>query len=228
VRLWCTMRAMRSTGLGRLLGRGATASGEPNAGTPPRSAGRALVGAGAWLLATGAAVTLSWWGVDSVMAGTAYDAPRAVPLVSGSDVPDDSTLPPLVPATERPESFPPSPHPTAGSSGGAARRTGGPSPSTTSRPKTAAGGPTPDGGRTQSSAPPAGTVRSYEVNGGHLALDIGATSASLVSATPDAGWQVQVWTQPTWIRVMFSRDSVSNSVFCTWNGHSPTVQLDTH
>ena len=34
----------------------------------------------AWSLATGAAVTLSWWGVHTVMSGTAYDRPRALPI----------------------------------------------------------------------------------------------------------------------------------------------------
>ena len=41
---------------------------------------RGLVHVLAWLLATGAAVTLSWWGVHTVMAGTAYDPPRALPI----------------------------------------------------------------------------------------------------------------------------------------------------
>jgi hypothetical protein len=225
--LWCTMRTMRTTGPVRLLRR-SSAAPEDHSLTPRRSAGRALVGAGAWLLATGAAVTLSWWGVDSVMAGTAYDAPRAVPLAAGAEAPDDSTLPPLVPATERPESPSPSPPTPAGPPARPTRTDAGPRPGTTAPPKGAGAGATPGGGRTGSPASPSGTVRSYEIDGGHLALDIGATSASLVSATPDAGWQVQVWTQPTWIRVMFSRGSVRNSVFCTWNGHSPTVQLDTH
>ncbi|MER6983805.1 hypothetical protein ABT317_44370, partial [Streptomyces carpinensis] len=34
---------------------------------------RGLVHVLAWSLATSAAVTLSWWGVHTVMAGTAYD-----------------------------------------------------------------------------------------------------------------------------------------------------------
>ena len=45
---------------------------------------RGLVHALAWSLATGAAVTLSWWGVRTVMAGTAYDPPRAVPIAAGA------------------------------------------------------------------------------------------------------------------------------------------------
>ncbi|MBX4178485.1 hypothetical protein K3A88_28170, partial [Streptomyces geysiriensis] len=43
---------------------------------------RGLIHVIAWLLATGAAVTLSWWGVHTVMAGTAYDAPRALPITA--------------------------------------------------------------------------------------------------------------------------------------------------
>jgi len=41
---------------------------------------RGLVHTAAWLFATGAAVTLSWWGVHTVVAGTAYDRPRALPI----------------------------------------------------------------------------------------------------------------------------------------------------
>ena len=51
----------------------------------------------AWTLATGAAVTLSWWGVHTVMTGTAYDPPRAAPRHGGrrgraeADRPDAGT-----------------------------------------------------------------------------------------------------------------------------------------
>ncbi|MEU2878497.1 hypothetical protein ABZ651_19735, partial [Streptomyces sp. NPDC007070] len=43
---------------------------------------RGLVHVLAWSLATGAAATLSWWGVHTVMAGTAYDPPRALPITA--------------------------------------------------------------------------------------------------------------------------------------------------
>src|SRR5215218_8625431 len=64
-----------------------------------------LVHTFAWSLATDAAVTLSWWGVHTVMAGTAYDPPRAVPIAAGT--PAAPSPPPLVAATRRPESPPP-------------------------------------------------------------------------------------------------------------------------
>ncbi|MFD8027164.1 hypothetical protein ACFV3F_00075, partial [Streptomyces sp. NPDC059717] len=44
---------------------------------------KGLVHVLAWSVATGAAVTLSWWGVHTVMTGTAYDPPRALPITAG-------------------------------------------------------------------------------------------------------------------------------------------------
>lgn len=45
---------------------------------------RGLIHGIAWALSTGAAVTLSWWGVHTVMAGTAYDPPRALPIADAA------------------------------------------------------------------------------------------------------------------------------------------------
>src|SRR3954447_24142821 len=61
---------------------------------------RGLVHVLAWSLATGAAVTLSWWGVHTVMAGTAYDPPRALPIAAAHATPQESK--PLVSSTGRP------------------------------------------------------------------------------------------------------------------------------
>ncbi|MYS70221.1 hypothetical protein GTY88_07225, partial [Streptomyces sp. SID5926] len=88
---------------------------------------RGLVHVIAWLLATGAAVTLSWWGVHTVMAGTAYDAPRALPItaadasVRGGEGDDGESL---ASSTSRPSPAP-SVSPTPGSAS--------PTPSGTSR-----------------------------------------------------------------------------------------------
>ncbi|PBO31617.1 hypothetical protein CLM84_01480, partial [Streptomyces albidoflavus] len=41
---------------------------------------RGVLHALAWTAATGAAVTLSWFGVHTVLSGTVYDPPRALPL----------------------------------------------------------------------------------------------------------------------------------------------------
>jgi hypothetical protein len=59
---------------------------------------RGLLHICAWALTTAAAATLSWFGVHSVLRGTAYDPPRALPVTA--------------PAVGAPTSRPPSPTPT--------------------------------------------------------------------------------------------------------------------
>ncbi|WP_212909961.1 hypothetical protein [Streptomyces sp. TS71-3] len=177
---------------------------------------KGLVHGLAWSLATGAAVTLSWWGVHTVLAGTAYDPPRAVPITGGGMTPDATE--PLSSSTHRPR---PSPSPTP--------RTHSPQP-----PPPSHGTPP----KQKPSDPPSpsapqedtdeGVVRGYDTPGGRVVLDISRASASLVSATPDPGWSMQVWKEPDWIRVEFTRDSDEVSVFCTWNGHQPQVQIVTY
>lgn len=68
-------------------------------------------------------------------------------------------------------------------------------------------------------------MKSYTVTGGRVVFDLGESSASLVSATPDGNWQMQVWKQSEWIRVNFASGERTTSVYCTWNGHPPTVQV---
>ncbi|MFF4949666.1 hypothetical protein ACWC2K_10920 [Streptomyces chattanoogensis] len=175
---------------------------------------RGLVHALAWTLATGAAVTLSWFGVHTVLSGTAYDAPRALPLAdqaAASGARADAS--PRVSSTHRPK-------PSA-------------SPSDTSQPSTPS---SPGGTRSQypSPAPPANSsatdarIRSYATAGGRVVFDMGAQSAELVSATPNSGWEMQVWKQDGWIRVDFTGGASRTSVICTWNGHPPTVQSSDH
>ncbi|MER5306266.1 hypothetical protein ABT034_00465 [Streptomyces sp. NPDC002773] len=187
---------------------------------------RGLVHALAWSLATGAAVTLSWWGVHTVLSGTVYDPPRALPLPAGSaDEPDSAGSDPLTSSTHRP---------------------GTTEPSAPSAPATAK--PTPSGGRTTpatptatpsrsakptTEAPPAteppasdSNVKSYTVDGGRVAFDLGKDSAELVSAIPASGWQMQVWKQPSWIRVTFTADGRELSVFCVWHDTAPRVEIE--
>jgi hypothetical protein len=162
---------------------------------------RGLFHGGVWVVATVVAVTLSWYGVRSVLRGTAYDPPRTLPIAA-------ATRPPVISsATHSPR----------------------PSPTRSSRPPAAAAPKQPPGtARPATSAPAAtGDVRSYPLSGGEVVLALAADSASLVSATPAAGWKMQLWTsQPGWLRVTFTSASgtAASSVFCTWNGHPPTVQ----
>ncbi|MGW0120291.1 hypothetical protein [Streptomyces sp. NPDC003327] len=203
---------------------------------------RGLVHALAWSLATGAAVTLSWWGVHTVLSGTVYDPPRALPLPAGTGADagtdagtgtgaDGGTAgaggTPLTSSTHRPD--------TAGGSPPAAPATSRtPSAATPTAPtaapsRTATPSPGPElpaaGATTAAGDDPSG-VKSYSVDGGRVAFDLGETSAELVSATPASGWRMQVWKQPSWIRVTFTQDGRELSVFCVWHDTAPRVEID--
>ncbi|MEV6695753.1 hypothetical protein ACFWN5_07155 [Streptomyces sp. NPDC058430] len=173
---------------------------------------RGLVHTAAWLLATGAAVTLSWWGVHTVMAGTAYDPPRAVPIAAGA-------VDARASSTHRPESSSPPASPSHSASRKPSRSPGSatPSASRTPRPSTSAKPP--------ASPSASGTVKGYTTQGGRAVFDLGKDSATLVSATPAAGWSVQVWKDSTWIRVEFTSGTDKVSVFCTWHDHAPSVEV---
>ncbi|AZP18053.1 hypothetical protein EJC51_19320 [Streptomyces aquilus] len=164
---------------------------------------RGLVHVLAWSLATGAAVTLSWWGVHTVMAGTAYDPPRALPITVAEATTQDSK--PLASSTARPSASP--------SRSAASRK-----PSAT---------PTPP--KSPSPSPSAsGEVKSYDTEGGRAVFSLGKSSATLVSATPAAGWSMQVWKTETWIRVEFASGADRVSVFCTWHDSAPRVDVGTY
>ncbi|MCL6298625.1 hypothetical protein [Streptomyces kronopolitis] len=177
---------------------------------------RGLVHAVAWTLATGAAVTLSWFGVHTVLSGTAYDPPRALPL-SGAQ--PEAGASPRVSSTHRPKpSRSPVEHPSPTGS----------APSGPVSPSATGGSGTHPDASPQDSYPSSSDsrIKSYSTAGGRVVFDLGGRSAELVSATPASGWQMQVWKQDGWIRVDFAGSS-HTSVFCTWNGHPPTVQIST-
>ncbi|MEU6357023.1 hypothetical protein ABZ896_48295 [Streptomyces sp. NPDC047072] len=167
---------------------------------------RGLVHVLAWLLATGAAVTLSWWGVHTVMAGTAYDPPRALPITAA-----DATTQKAKPLASETPSRSPSPRPTPSK--------------TPARTPSAAPTPTP----TPTPAPTAsGQIKGYDTDGGRVVFDLGETSATLVSATPGTGWSMQVWKTESWIRVEFTAGTDRVSVFCTWHDGPPRVEIGTY
>lgn len=164
-----------------------------------------LVQLGAWTAATGAAVALSWLGVHAVLTDGILDQPVAVALppaasarTAGATDPPPATPSPAPPPTSAVPSAAPDPGPSAPArSTAAARRSSSPTPS---------------------------TVHSYPLPGGRVALDLQPTQAVLVSATPEPGWAMQVWHGDQWMRIDFSKDGRTSSVFVTWNGHPPDVQ----
>ncbi len=189
---------------------------------------RGLVHVIAWLLATGAAVTLSWWGVHTVMAGTAYDAPRALPITAADasvrdDEGDGEDGESLASSTRRPS---PSSPPSSGGSPS-------PTPSGTSRepgpaPSRTAPSTTPPEDRASPAPDTSGQVKSYDTDGGRAVFDLGTSSASLVSATPGTGWSMQVWKTESWIRVEFTSGADRVSVFCTWHDGPPRVEIGSY
>ncbi|WP_327677356.1 hypothetical protein [Kitasatospora sp. NBC_00458] len=179
-----------------------------------------LVQLGAWAAATGAAVALSWLGVHAVLTGAAFEQPTALPLPSPASA--DGARPSPTPSATRPQSATPpeSPAPTPTASATAPRPT---APVAPPAPTAAA----PSSHRPAPATTTTSSVRSYLVPGGKVALDLRTDNASLISATPDSGWKMQVWNGPQWLRVDFTKDDQANSVFVYWNGHPPVVDTVT-
>ncbi|MFF8955856.1 hypothetical protein [Streptomyces sp. NPDC014894] len=186
---------------------------------------RGLVHAMAWSLATGAAVTLTWWGVHTVMSGTAYDRPLAVEIDTEPETKEPTKE--QGSSTKRPPSptSKPSAQPPVSSPGPSSQAVPEPS-ATASKSASVAGEKTPMASGSPQTAKSAGTVKSYTVDGGRVVFDLGEKSAELVSATPNAGWQMDVWKQDFWIRVTFTKDGREVSAYCTWHGGRPTVVFD--
>jgi hypothetical protein len=209
---------------------------------------------GAWAAATGAAVMLSWLGVHSVLADEVLDPQHSLtvqpgslsgtggPLSSSTRPPgselgsatarapqpsaagartalttraaDGVKLPPGGGATGAPHSPGASPRASSGASGSAAPSAG-----------QSASGAASGSSATATAGSGSGEVRSYRVNGGRVVLEERADSAELVSATPEPGWEMQVWHGDQWMRVDFSDGGTHiDSVFVAWNGHPPTVE----
>ncbi len=180
---------------------------------------RGLLHVLAWLLATGAAVTLSWWGVHTVMAGTAYDPPRALPITAADakDTGKDREEPARVSDTAGPDPSPSTGRPER--KGGQGRNgTGTASPVPTKSPRVSPGPSTGSSGDS-------GEVKAYDTEGGRVVFSLTRTYATLVSATPGSGWSMQVWKTESWIRVDFAAGSDRVSVFCTWHDSAPRVDV---
>lgn len=195
----------------------------------------------AWAAVTGGAVALSWLGVSSALTDAANDPPQAFAVPGRGEAtarPRPGT--PSAAATRTPRGSPtpsvtrtPSPTRTR-SSPPPTRSTHSPSatPSAT-RSHTHAPGGAGHGGPSQHGVPgvsdggttAAGHVRSISVRGGRAAVALRPSDAELVSATPEAGWSMQVWRSPTWLRVHFSRENESSDIHVTWDGHPPVVRV---
>ncbi len=155
-----------------------------------------LVRAGAWTVATAAAVSVSWLGVHRVLADSSYQQPH---MLAGVTASAGATPTPL-----------PTPPPLPTSIGSPTSRPAPPTTTTT----TSSGPGGSDGDQ----------IESFTRPGGRIVISMGATSASLVSAVADQGWSVHTWVEPTWIRVDFDQGNQGSVFYVTWNGHPPMVQ----
>ncbi|MFI9462774.1 hypothetical protein [Streptomyces xiamenensis] len=193
---------------------------------------RLLVRAGVWAVATGLAVTFSWFGVYSVLRGTVYDPPRAVPVRDSSvwtePAASSTHRPPQEPAGaagaegappdgSRPD---PEPEPTPD-------RAPGPGAESGSDPgQGGEGEPPPEADPEPADPPPAGgRVETVTLDGGRVVYELTPDRCELVSATPEAGWEMQVWTTESYLRVTFAGHGRELSAFCTWHGYEPVVEV---
>nr|WP_235787057.1 hypothetical protein [Streptomyces mutabilis] len=113
----------------------------------------------------------------------------------------------------------PSPSGSAPSAPSGTPREPDPAPSRTAAPTA----PAPDPSPTAS-----GRVHSHDTEGGRAVFGLGTASASLVSATPGAGWSMQVWKTESWIRVEFTSGTDRVSVFRTWHDGPPRVEIGSY
>ena len=158
---------------------------------------------------------MSWFGVHRVLRDGSYEQPSA--LVAVADPSTASPAPPPLPTSIGSAVTSPSPSPSTA-----------PVPSrSATRSRTPVASATPSADPTPSPSATTGQIQTFTRPGGRIVIDMGATSASIVSVTPDAGWSWHQWVTDTWLRVDFQQDSGAgtDSIFyVTWNGHPPLVQ----
>jgi len=167
---------------------------------------RALTGLAAWLAGTALAVGLAWFGANMVVRDAGMSPGVQVINVAPASPAPQPTIAPASPALPAPSASS-----TPGASGSPSASRPGPSATTS--------GPSP-------SASAAGTVRSYTLAGGRVALDVSGDSATLVTAMPDSGFSVQTWSGTDWLRVDFSSGAQVSSLIASWYQHAPTVTVE--
>lgn len=205
-----------------------------------------------WALATAAALTLSWFGVFTVLSSTAYD-PAQGPAISPVARPQEPAEEGTATGSESSSTHRPLPSsdsladpdddpgddPGGGNDPTPAESpdTGGSDGESGSRDGSGDGSSDGNGNGTRSPSGPApgashesvspqtdGEVRSYSVTGGRVTFEMHQDRAALVAAAPNEDWEMQVWKETGWIRVTFSSGDRSTSVFCVWHDRPPTVE----
>jgi hypothetical protein len=169
---------------------------------------RALTGLAAWLAGTALAVGLAWFGANMVVRDAGMSPGVQVINVAPATPSAQPPTPPASPALPTTASTPRASASPAASQPTHSAVTSSPSPSATP------------------SASDAGTVRSYTLDGGRVALLVTGDSATLVTATPDSGFSVQNWSGTDWLRVDFTSGAQVSSLIASWYQHAPTVTVE--
>ena len=174
---------------------------------------RVLTGLAAWLAGTALAVGLAWSGANVVVRNAGVSPGMQV---INADPATPLTVPPVPPV---PPVLPVPPAPSAPRASGTSAKSDPTRSSAESAPS-----------RSPSAAPSAttsaaGSVRSYTLAGGRVALLVTDDSAALMTAVPDSGFSVQTWSGTDWLRVDFSSGAQVSSLIASWYEHTPTVTV---
>ena len=163
---------------------------------------RVLTGLAAWLAGTALAVGLAWSGANVVVRNAGVSPGMQV-------INADPAAPLTAPPAPRASGTPAESHParSAAVSSPSQSRSPSASPSATA------------------TATAAGSVRSYTLAGGRVALLVTEDSAALMTAVPDSGFSVQTWSGTDWLRVDFSSGAQVSSLIASWYEHTPTVTV---
>lgn len=68
-------------------------------------------------------------------------------------------------------------------------------------------------------------MKSFTLDGGRVALAFHPRLIRLVSATPESGYETQVWDGPGWLRVDFRRGRHGSTIYGVWAQGAPRVQF---
>jgi hypothetical protein len=182
---------------------------------------RVLTGLAAWLAGTALAVGLAWFGANMVVRDAGVSPGVQVINVDPSAaaaVQPTPPAPPTPPAAGTPVASDPA-RPTAASS---------PAPSASASAKPSATNTatnTASNTATATNTATAGSVHSYTLAGGRVALLFNGDSVTLITAVPDSGFSVQSWSGTDWLRVDFSSGAQVSSLIASWYEHTPTVTV---
>lgn len=184
-----------------------------------------------WLAVTASAVTVAWFGIDSVVGAQASVFPQLLTPVDAS-----GAAGPVLGAGTGGEG-----QTGAGQTGAGGPSSAVPTPDQGSTPTPGRGSSSPavppSGSPTEPAAqvpaaPPAapssadGQVRRFSMVGGVVVAQFDGDTVNFVSASPNSGYRMQDWieTGQEWLRVDFTEsadDDIVYSLFITWNGYSP-------